>query len=160
IDPVREIGLGGDLAVAAKRGGRGMAILTLGIMIGAASQNFTQLALSRILEGFGFLLVVVAGPAILMRIVASARRDLVLALWSCFMPAAMAIAMLSGPLFASWQAIWWINGLIALLSLLTAIAAVSPSQSGPRASAGGFRADAIATLTSRGPVLRFSPSTA
>lgn len=136
--------------------GVGMGILTFGIMIGAASPNFTLLILSRIFEGFGFLLVVVAGPAILMRIVASARRDLVLALWSCFMPAGMAIAMLSGPLFASWQAIWWINGLIALLSLLTVIAAVSPSQSGPRASASGFRADATATLASRGPVLLFA----
>ncbi|MGF6172398.1 CynX/NimT family MFS transporter [Ensifer sp. 4252] len=135
--------------------GVGMGTLVLGIMIGAASPNFTLLILSRIFEGFGFLLVVVAGPAILMRIVASARRDLVFALWSCFMPAGMAIAMLSGSLFASWQTIWWINGLVALLSLLTVIAAVSPSQVRPRASAGGLLADMTATLTSRGPVLLF-----
>ncbi|KQU72212.1 MFS transporter [Ensifer sp. Root31] len=136
--------------------GVGMGILLLGIITGAASQNFTLLILSRIFEGFGFLLVVVAGPAILMRIVGSGRRDLVFAVWSCFMPAGMAIAMLTGPLFASWQAIWWINGLVALLSLLTIIAAISPSQSRPRPSAGGFHADVIATVKSRGPVLLFA----
>ncbi|RDL52530.1 Purine efflux pump PbuE [Ensifer sp. M14] len=134
----------------------GMGILLIGILIGAASPNFTLLILSRIFEGFGFLLVVVAGPAILMRIVAPTRRDLVFALWSCFMPAGMAIAMLSGPLFASWQAIWWNNGLIALLSLLTVIAVVSPSQATGRATAGGLRADIATTLTSRGPLLLFA----
>lgn len=136
--------------------GIGMGILITGILIGAASPNFGLLLLSRIFEGFGFLLIIVAGPAILMRIVASERRDLVFALWSCFMPAGMAIAMLTGPLFPSWQAIWWINGLIALVSLLTVIAVVSPSQIGSSPSAGGFRADVTTTLTSRGPVLLFA----
>lgn len=134
----------------------GMGILLIGILIGAVSPNFSLLILSRLFEGFGFLLVVVAGPAILMRIVAPSRRDLVFALWSCFMPAGMAVAMLSGPLFANWQAIWWGNGLVALLSLLTVIAAVLPSRSGPRASASGIRSDMITTLTSRGPVLLFT----
>ncbi len=133
----------------------GMSILLVGILFGAASPNFTLLILSRILEGFGFLLVVVAGPAILMRIVAPARSDIVFALWSCFMPAGMAIAMLSGPLFQSWQAIWWVNGLVALVSLLTVIAVISPSLAEPRASVAGLRADATTTLTSRGPVLLF-----
>lgn len=134
----------------------GMGILLIGILIGAVSPNFSLLILSRLFEGFGFLLVVVAGPAILMRIVALSRRDLVFALWSCFMPAGMAVAMLSGPLFANWQAIWWGNGLVALLSLLTVIAAVLPSRSGPRASASGIRSDMLTTLTSRGPVLLFA----
>ncbi|NRP18153.1 Purine efflux pump PbuE [Ensifer adhaerens] len=134
----------------------GMGILLIGILIGAVSPNFSLLILSRLFEGFGFLLVVVAGPAILMRIVAPSRRDLVFALWSCFMPAGMAVAMLSGPLFANWQAIWWGNGLAALLSLLTVIAAVLPSRGGPRASASGIRSDMLTTLTSRGPVLLFA----
>lgn len=135
--------------------GTGMSILIVGILIGAASPGFGLLILSRIFEGLGFLLIVVAGPAILMRIVAPARRDIVFALWSCFMPAGMAIAMLSGPLFESWQAIWWVNGLVALLSLLTVAAAVSPPQAGPRASLAGLHADAAITLTNRGPVLLF-----
>lgn len=137
--------------------GIGMGILIVGILIGAASPNFGLLILSRVLEGSGFLLVVVAGPAILMRIVASARRDIVFALWSCFMPAGMAIAMLSGPLFYSWQAIWWASGLVALLSLLTILASVSPAQAGRRpVVTTGLRADATTTLTSRGPVLLFA----
>lgn len=132
----------------------GMALLALGSFAGAASPAFTLLLLSRIVEGFGFLLVVVAGPAILMRLVTTDRRDLVFALWSCFMPAGMAIAMLTGPVFADWQAIWWSNGLLTLASLALVFLAVSPS---PATSGGDttFRSDAAETLTSRGPMLLF-----
>ncbi|MBZ7920824.1 MFS transporter [Ensifer adhaerens] len=132
----------------------GMALLALASFAGAASPAFALLLLSRIVEGFGFLLVVVAGPAILMRLVTTDRRDLVFALWSCFMPAGMAIAMLTGPVFADWQAIWWSNGLLTLASLALVFLAVSPSPATP----GGdttFRSDAAETLTSRGPMLLF-----
>lgn len=62
--------------------GIGMAMLALGSFSGAVSPAFTLLLLSRIVEGFGFLLVVVAGPAILMRLVTSDRRDLAFSLWA------------------------------------------------------------------------------
>lgn len=70
------------------------------------------------------------------------------------MPAGMAIAMLTGPVFADWQAIWWSNGLLTLASLALVFLAVSPSPATP----GGdttFRSDAAETLTSRGPMLLF-----
>ncbi|OCP07151.1 MULTISPECIES: MFS transporter [unclassified Ensifer] len=134
--------------------GIGMAMLAAGTLAGAASQTFTLLLLSRIVEGFGFLLVVVAGPAILTRLVTSDRRDFVFSLWSCFMPAGMAIAMLTGPFFGRWQAIWWSNGLITLASLLSVFLVVSPSREGQlRVSA--FRDDVKETLASGGPVLLF-----
>ena len=134
--------------------GIGMAMLALGSFSGAASHAFALLLLSRIVEGFGFLLVVVAGPAILMRLVTSDRRDLVFSLWSCFMPAGMAVAMLTGPLFADWQAIWRSNGLITLASLVSIFLAVSPSRE-TSSIAASFPDDATETLTSRGPVLLF-----
>ncbi len=135
--------------------GIGMALLAFGSFAGAASPAFTLLLLSRIIEGFGFLLVVVAGPAILMRLVTQERSDLVFALWSCFMPAGMAIAMLTGPAFTGWQAIWWSNGLLTLASLASIFLAVSPSRQTPRVAT-RFRDDAAETLTSRGPVLLFA----
>jgi len=134
--------------------GAGMAMLALGSFAGAATHAFTLLLLSRILEGFGFLLVVVAGPAILMRLVSTDRRDLVFSLWSCFMPAGMAAAMLIGPFFADWRSIWWSNGLITFASLLSVFLAVSPPRE-TADSAASFRNDAAETLASRGPVLLF-----
>lgn len=135
--------------------GIGMAMLALGTFAGAASQTFTLLLLSRTVEGFGFLLVVVAGPAILMRLVTSDRRDLVFSLWSCFMPAGMATAMLTGPFFASWHAIWLSNGVITLASLLSIFAAVPSSRQIPRAAVSRFRDDVTETLSSNGPTLLF-----
>lgn len=157
------VGVVGGMAAGAfvtAAGGRrllgiGMALLALGSFAGAASPAFTLLLLSRIIEGFGFLLVVVAGPAILMRLVTQERSDLVFALWSCFMPAGMAIAMLTGPAFAGWQAIWWSNGLLTLASLASIFLAVSPSRQASRVAT-RFRDAAAETLTCRGPVLLFA----
>ncbi|WP_334150725.1 MFS transporter [Hyphomicrobium sp.] len=133
----------------------GMAILILGILVGAASEWFALLIASRFLEGFGFVLVVVAGPAVLMRIVSSRQRDVVFALWSCFMPAGMALALLTGPLVSSWQAIWWMNGVVALISLLLITATVPPSQTKTYDIEGNFGEDVALTVRSRGPVLLF-----
>ncbi|MEI3849979.1 MULTISPECIES: MFS transporter [Ensifer] len=135
--------------------GIGMAMLALGSFSGATSHAFALLLLSRIVEGFGFLLVVVAGPAILMRLVTSDRRDLVFSLWSCFMPAGIAAAMLTGPIFPDWQAIWWSNGMVALTSLLAVFLVVSPQPKTPRSIGSSFQTDVADTLTSRGPVLLF-----
>ncbi|WDZ77534.1 MFS transporter [Ensifer adhaerens] len=135
--------------------GIGMAMLALGSFSGAVSPAFTLLLLSRIVEGFGFLLVVVAGPAILMRLVTSDRRDLAFSLWSCFMPAGMATAMLTGPLFPDWQAIWWSNGMVALASLLSVFLVLSPQPKTARSIGSSFQTDVADTLTSPGPVLLF-----
>lgn len=147
---------GALVAVAGDRRllGIGMSMLALGSFAGAASHTFTLLLLSRILEGFGFLLVVVAGPAILMRLVSSVRRDLVFSLWSCFMPAGIAAAMLIGPFFADWRSIWLSNALITLASLFSVFLAVLPPAD-TAGTAGSFRNDAAETLASRGPALLF-----
>ncbi len=134
----------------------GIAILILGILAGAVSEGFAPLIVSRFIEGFGFVLVVVAGPAVLMRIVSSAQRDVVFALWSCFMPAGMALALLTGPLVSSWQAIWWMNGALALLSLLSITATVPPAQTMTYDIKGSFGEDVSLTVRSRGPALLFA----
>ena len=85
----------------------GMAALALGAVLGAASSAFAAMLLSRVIEGSGFLLVTVAGPAVLQRTVAGARRETAFALWSCFMPAGIAIAMFSAPQFDGWRTLWW-----------------------------------------------------
>lgn len=99
-------------ALVASLGGRRILLLGLlttaaGAALGASAASFPPLLASRVIEGAGFLLVIVAAPSILDRVTEQSRRDLAFALWSCFMPAGMAIAMLAGPLFDDWRTIWW-----------------------------------------------------
>ncbi|MHA7776330.1 MFS transporter [Roseibium sp. M-1] len=107
-------------ALAASFGGRRLLIIGLlttvfGSGLGAVVSGMSGLLLARVIEGAGFLLVTVAAPSILSRVAKSSDRDLAFALWSCFMPVGMAIAMLTGPLFGDWRMIWWTSCLLTLI---------------------------------------------
>jgi len=110
-------------ALVARVGDLRMLILGLlgiaaGSFLGAASSGYPMLLASRVGEGLGFLMVVVAGPTILNRVVSGPDRNIAFACWSCFMPTGMAVAMLAGPFIGDWHRIWWICGGITLLMSL------------------------------------------
>lgn len=61
----------------------GLAAITLGAVSGALAPSLVALLASRMLEGLGFLLVMVAAPALLDRAVDVGARDVTMAVWSC-----------------------------------------------------------------------------
>ncbi|EMF4401184.1 MFS transporter, partial [Serratia marcescens] len=75
----------------------GLLIISAASFTGAALHDFSGLIVSRFVEGLGFVIVVVASPAVLNRIVAPAQRSLVFGIWSTFMPAGIAISLFFGP---------------------------------------------------------------
>lgn len=110
--------LGGGLAgsVVARAGDRRMLVLgllatMLGASMAAPTDAFAMLLASRVIEGMGFLLITVAGPAVLGRVVRAEDRDSAFVLWSCFMPTGMALAMLTGPWFGDWRSLWFTGAL-------------------------------------------------
>jgi len=139
----RRVLVGGLLATAA------------GAAAGAASPSYGWLLASRVIEGAGFLFITVAAPSVLQRqdVVHESRRDRVFSLWSCFMPAGMAIAMLAGPLLGGWRPLWWASCGLVLLAALAVLAAVpghdARAPSGWRAA----RHDAARVARARGPLL-------
>lgn len=145
-------------AVVTATGDRRMLILGLGAIAGgtvtgATAPGYSVLLASRVLEGFGFLLVTVAGPAILHRVVRSGQRDLAFALWSSFMPAGMALAMLAGPLFSDWRTLWWGNAGLAAAAIVAVWAAVPAVPVRQSISWRSLVSDTMRVLTSKGPVL-------
>jgi predicted MFS family arabinose efflux permease len=131
----------------------GLSVIALGTVIGATAPGFPVLLASRALEGFGFLLVTVAGPAILHRVVQPGQRDLAFALWSCFMPGGMAFAMLAGPLFSDWRTLWWGNTGLAAAAIVAGLAIVPAAPARVSVSWRSAASDALQVLTSREPVL-------
>ncbi|KFG67880.1 MFS transporter [Microvirga sp. BSC39] len=131
----------------------GLGVIALGTVIGATALGVPVLLASRALEGFGFLLVTVAGPAILHRVVQPGQRDLAFALWSCFMPAGMALAMLAGPLFSDWRTLWWGNAGLAAAAIVAGLAIVPAAPARVSVSWRSAASDALQVLTSREPVL-------
>lgn len=157
------LGVVGGIAaggVIARFGARRMLLLgllatALGTVMGAMAPSYGLLLASRVIEGLGFLMITVAGPAALQRMVSSSGRDFAFALWSCYMPAGMAVAMLASQAFDHWQAYWWCAGAAVAVALASVAALVPAGESTATASLSwrGLRQDTVDTLGAAGPVL-------
>lgn len=131
----------------------GLGATALGAALGAIASSYSILLVSRVIEGLGFLLITVSGPALLQRAVSAERRNFAFALWSCFMPTGIALAMLTAPLFAGWRTYWWWSGALAIVALLCVALFVPSLDTRSRLSWRGLASDAIATVRADGPRL-------
>lgn len=99
----------------------GLMATVLGAAMAVPTDSFAVLLLSRVVEGFGFLLITVAGPTLISRVARHEDQNTALVLWSCFMPTGMALAMLTGPWFSDWRNLWastsMMSGLIAVMAI-------------------------------------------
>jgi predicted MFS family arabinose efflux permease len=131
----------------------GLAAVAVGALLGAAAPRFPMLLASRVVEGLGFLLIIIAGPAILQRVASPDRRDLAMAVWSCFMPTGIALAMLAGLWLTDWRMIWQVTGALAVIAIVLTVLIVPRSDSGAPPSWTALADDAGAVLGARGPLL-------
>ncbi len=131
----------------------GLLILALGALISALSASFALLLAARIIEGTGFLLITVAAPSLLQRMVATRDRDLAFGMWSAFMPGGMAIALLCGAALEGWRTFWLINAALAVLAALL-VAVIVPRRKSvrPQPAWGTLARDAWTTIVSPGPL--------
>ena len=95
----------------------GLCVLATASMLGGAATGVPALMLLRVLEGFGFLLVVLPAPGLVRQLVAPGRVSLMLGVWGAYMPFATALALLTGPFFIGWlgwRGWWWSLGGLSL----------------------------------------------
>ena len=115
----------------------GLTTLGLASIAGALSQGVAALMVLRVVEGFGFLLVVLPAPGLLRTLVAPQQLSRMLGLWGTYMPTATAAALLCGPLLIAawgWRA-WWVG--LGLLSLVMAAWLATMVRAAPRTGAPG-----------------------
>ena len=154
------IGLAGGIATGAlvgRFGARrimitGLLVTMAGAALGALVTGLAGLLVARVIEGAGFLLVTVAAPSLLDRVVRPSDRDLAFSLWSCFMPVGMAAAMLAGPLFEDWRMMWWASSVLALAICLLVPLVVPGGEEGQPLSWRRLRRDTFAVLAAGGAV--------
>jgi MFS family permease len=133
-------------AASDRLGGRqsvvlGLWVLSVASMAGGWSTAVPLLMVLRVLEGLGFLLVVLPAPGLLRSLVPAAQLPRMLGLWGAYMPLATATALMLGPLaihVLGWQAWWWASGgLTACMALWFARAVPLPAGAGGSARALG-----------------------
>ncbi len=134
----------------------GLLIVAVASAAGAVAPGAAPLLATRFAEGVGFMIVVVATPALIARSTAPGDLPLAFGFWSTYMPAGTAMMMVLAPLLIAgtgWRGLWIANavlvgGFAVLLAIATRRLPVPTGRLG--ASAG---ADMLATLRAPGPRL-------
>ena len=106
----------------------GMSVITLANVAGAVAPDPLALLATRIIEGVGFLAVVLAIPSALAQLTRRGKRDFVMAAWSAYMPIGIMLMLLAAPLLPTigWRNFWLLNALATGLCA-TLLAIYSPA---------------------------------
>lgn len=139
-------GLAADRLGARRVLGAGLLFLIAGSVCGAAVDSATALLATRVLSGLGLVTVAVAAPGIIVAVAPPRDHGLALGAWSIYMPAGMAIAMLSAPLVLpgfGWRGLWLMHAALTVIVLVIVLAATrgASGRAGPprRISADALR---------------------
>jgi DHA1 family inner membrane transport protein len=133
----------------------GLAMIGAASALGGYSPSVAWLLISRLAEGIGFVIVIVAAPSLIVEVTSVADIRFALALWSSFLPGGVAIIAALAPAVLNqhtWRAVWWLNGLLLLiLAILVALFSARglPHSAGEANVWSEFRS----VLTARGPLL-------
>jgi len=135
----------------------GLSILALASAAGGRADSSELLLVSRAVEGFGFLLVVLPGPALLRQLVPPRRIDSMLGLWGTYMPFGAALGLLVGPVwieYLGWRTWWWCTAALSV-AMAGAVAKAVPASVGAHTSNAvpGWPARLRATLSRPEPWL-------
>ncbi len=138
--------------------------VVLGLVLAAAASaaggfapSLNLLLASRFIEGFGYVLIVVAAPSLIVETTGERELKLALAGWSAYVPGGVAAVTFLAPFVLAhhtWRAVWWCNGaLLLIVALLVAVVAKPGLPRGPRRQSLGTWQQFTSVLSSRGPLL-------
>ena len=119
-------GLAADRLGARRVLAAGLVFLVAGSVWGATADSGAALLATRVLSGLGLVTVAVAAPGIIVAVAPPRDHGLALGAWSIYMPAGMAIAMLSAPLVLpglGWRGLWLVHAGLTAIVLVVVLAA-------------------------------------
>ena len=135
----------------------GLVALAIGSFGGSLAVDGPTMLLSRFVEGIGFLTVGVAAPSLIVAAARGKDRGLALGLWSCYMPASMALMLLISPPILQaydWRVLWQGAAVVSLLWFaVVAVIPMTPRSGGPTTGRTSFSENVRLTLTRPGPWL-------
>lgn len=99
----------------------GLCLLCSASALGALSQSVYMLFILRAIEGFGFLMVTLSGPAYLRQLVAPHLLAAKMGLWTAYMGGGMGLSLMFTPLITAqlgWPATWLVLAALAFILVL------------------------------------------
>jgi MFS family permease len=107
----------------------GLGVLCFASLAGVWASHPADLLALRALEGLGSLCVVLPAPSLMRQLVPAAKLPTFMGLWGAYMPAGVALALLTGPVVMAqwnWQTWWGLLGVLAGCAGLWLTLAVPP----------------------------------
>jgi MFS family permease len=110
------IGLAVDHVGARRMAVMGLLMQGAGSLLGGLAPSAFALLATRVLEGMGFLCLIVAAPTLVAAVAPIAVRERAMALWATFMPMGMTLIFLAAPSLdmLGWRGFWHMNAAIPL----------------------------------------------
>ncbi|MGB5329300.1 MAG: MFS transporter [Gammaproteobacteria bacterium] len=132
----------------------GLTVSAGGAFLGAIAPDIDVLLLSRLIEGLGFILAIVALPSLISRSASDRDRPLAMGLWGAFMPAGIGLSMIVTPVLIDWhgwRGLWNDIGFIMLAwgAILALTFRGTPARAGIQLSTAEF----ITSVLRLGPLL-------
>jgi MFS family permease len=133
----------------------GLGVIAAASLAGGLAPALPFLLVTRIVEGLGLLMVVIAAPSLITQVTHGDDRAKAFGMWGCFMPAGMSLAMLAAPLLAGlgWRGLWLGMAALAAAYAVAVMVWRSPEPMAPREPAQPILPDIAATLRAPGPRL-------
>ena len=110
----------------------GLAVLSLSGFVGSQVDISQLLLLSRFFEGLGFIAVAVSAPSLIILSILPRHRQIVLGVWSAWIPAGISVSMFVSPLVLApygWRGLWLVWAGIAIVLALALIIKRQPTPS-------------------------------
>ncbi len=97
----------------------GLACIAIGGVLGATATGAPLLIVSRLVEGVGFIAIIVSAPGLITLATAPAQRGVAFGFWSSYMPFGSALVIVLSPLLLAqpdggWRSLWLLVSLTAL----------------------------------------------
>nr|NJM03039.1 MFS transporter [Desulfobacula sp.] len=90
----------------------GLVLQAAGSLLGSFSLSYPGLLATRILEGTGFLAVIISTPTLIFQVVKPGDLKLALSVWACYLPLGVSLMMVLLPVILAgtdWRGVWQIN---------------------------------------------------
>jgi MFS family permease len=116
----------------------GLLCLAAGSLAGSFAESGSGLLAARIVEGVGFVVIVIAGPTLIAAAANRRQQRLAIGMWGTYMGTGMVIVMVLAPALLEtlgWRGLWRVNSALtfafAIVIVFITWGAVLPSDPGP-----------------------------
>lgn len=133
-----------------------LTLLGVGALITSQSGQLSTLLGGRVVEGLGYVMIVVSAPALIALSVNNKDRPIAMAIWSTWLPIGISLMFIISPFIINvggWRSVWMATSIFALCWLLVVAWSFRSHFANQTIAQGSYQSGDWKVLLQRGPLL-------